>query len=147
MGSCGWFPLRPDEIEAWVARHRDDLPTNLAELSRLPIPFRKAIVHAVAPEVRVALWREHLATFLAADAELTDEQRGLVREAIDEMPTIVGVAPAAGQARARALQERLRAHFTREEGARIFGTLGPPEPPEGLPIPADALPSAAPPTV
>ena len=63
-GSCGWFPLSHAEIERWVERHRDDLPRTLGELSLLPIPSRKVIVRAVSSEVRIALWRAHLATFL-----------------------------------------------------------------------------------
>jgi hypothetical protein len=138
-GSCGWFPLGPEEIRAWVERHRGELPATLAELARYPIPFRKAIVQAVAPEVRVALWREHLTGFLGPEAALGAEHQALVREAIADLPAIVGVAPPSGQPRARALEERMRALLTREQARRTFGTLGPPEPPEGLPIPADAL--------
>ena len=52
-GSCGWFPLSHAEIDAWVERHRDELPTSLEELSRLPVPFRKAIVNAVSSERRI----------------------------------------------------------------------------------------------
>jgi hypothetical protein len=142
-GSCDWFPLGPDEIRAWVERHRDELPDTLGGLARYPIPFRKAIVHAVAPEVRVALWREHLTGFLAPDRELDDAQRALVRDALDALPAIVGVAPPEGQPRARALEERMRALLTGEQARRMFGTLGPPEPPGGLPIPPDALPPEA----
>jgi hypothetical protein len=149
MSSCGWFPLGPDEIRAWVDRHRHELPATLAELARYPIPFRKAIAAAVSPERRVALWREHLAGFLAPDAAtnaapdgaLTAEQQALVRDAIAELPLIVGVAPPAGQPRARALEERMRALLTPEQARLMFGILGPPEPPEGLPIPPDALPN------
>ena len=139
-GSCGWFPLGPREIHAWVERHKDDLPTTLAELARYPIPFRKAIVAVVEPEIRVSLWREHLAGFLSPESGLTAEQQALVRDAIDELPGMVGVVAADGRSRARALEERARELLTREQGAQMFGTLGPVEPPEGLPIPADALP-------
>ena len=143
-GSCGWFPLGPREIHAWVERHKDDLPKTLAEIARYPIPFRKAIVAAVEPEVRVSLWREHLAGFLSEESGLTQEQQALIRETIDELPGIVGVAAADGRERLRAFDKRARELFTREQGGPIFATLGPLEPPEGLPIPADALPPDSP---
>lgn len=142
-GSCGWFPLRPDQIQAWVARHAHDLPRTLPELSALPIPFRKAIVAAVEPDVRVALWRSHLESFLAPSAELTDAQRALVRDAMHALPAMFGTLERGqrddAEGSARALEDRMRTLITREQAGRIFGTLGPPEPPEGLPIPADAL--------
>jgi hypothetical protein len=142
-GSCSWFPLGPDEIRAWVERHRHELPRTLAELVRYPVPFRKAIVHAVAPEVRVALWGEHLAGFLAPGSTLADEQQALVRDAIAQLPTLVGVPVEEGRPRVRQLEERMRVLLTRQQAYEMFGTLGPPEPPEGLPIPPDALPTNA----
>jgi hypothetical protein len=137
-GSCGWFPLSHAEVEGWVARHRDHLPTTLEELSLLPIPFRKVIVRAVSPGVRVAMWRTHLATFLGPEHQWTATQRAVLEEAIAAMPALVGDEPEGGQARVRAIEERLRRVFTPSEGSAMFATLGPSEPPGGLPIPADA---------
>jgi hypothetical protein len=111
----------------------------LEELARYPVPFRKAIVGAVRPEVRVSLWREHLSSFLSSDIGLTAEQQALVRDAIEELPEIVGVVSQEGQASLRTLDERIRSLLTRGLAFQIFGSLGPAEPPEGLPIPADAL--------
>ena len=37
----------------------------------------------------------------------------------------------------------MRTMLTPTQASRMFGTLGPPEPPEGLPIPPDALPPTA----
>ena len=140
-GSCGWFPLKPEEVAAWVRAHEHELPTTLAELSRYPMPFRKAIVDVVGPERRGAFWREHLTTFLAPDSELSAPQRALVEDAIVELPIIFAVPRAEGENRARALEDRMRTTITREQAYRIFGNLGPLEPPEGLPIPPDALPA------
>jgi hypothetical protein len=123
-----------------VRAHEHELPTTLAELSRYPIPFRKAIVDVVGPERRGAFWREHLATFLTPDAGLTPPQRALVEDAIVELPAIFAVPRADGETRARALEDRMRTTITREQAHRIFGTLGPLEPPGGLSIPPDALP-------
>ena len=143
MSGCGWFPIDPDEIRAWVEAHAHDLPQTLDELSRLPIPFRKAVVAAVSPEVRMSLWREHLESYASPTSELTPPQRELVADAIVELPIIFQGARAEGEGRARALEDRMRELITREQASRIFGTLGPPEPPEGLPLPPDAVPRGA----
>ena len=142
-GSCGWFPLGPEDIQAWVRRHADDLPQTLPELSRLPIPFRKAVVAAVTPEVRRALWRAHVESFLADEAGLREPQRAMILDALAAFPAIFGADQAAAEGQMRALEARMRELFTREEAGRIFATLGPPEPPGGLPMPADALPDPA----
>lgn len=142
-GSCSWFPLGSNEIQAWVARHAHELPRSLEGLARYPIPFRTAIAAAVGPERCSALWIEHLGTFLGPESELTEPQRDLVRDAIGELPVIVGADRPEGERRMRALENRMRVLITQEQAHRIFGTLGPPEPPEGLPLPPDALPTAA----
>ena len=86
MSACGWFPMKRDEIQAWVEAHRDTLPRTLAELARFPIPFRKVIVAAVEPALQISFWREHLETFLRA----VREERGK------------GIAALRGRARAPA---------------------------------------------
>ena len=75
-GSCGWFPMRREEIEAWVSAHQHELPRTLAELSAFPIAFRKVIVNSAAVEQRIAFWREHLQSFIGATSRLTEERRG-----------------------------------------------------------------------
>ena len=142
-GSCGWFPLRPEEIRAWVDAHRNELPQTLDALATFPIPFRKAIVNAVSSEQRISFWREHLSSFVGPDTDLTTEQRTLVCDALDMLPDIFGGSRVDGQARVRALEGRMRELLTREQAARMFGTLGPPEPSEGLPLPAGVLPASA----
>jgi hypothetical protein len=143
-GACGWFPLRPQQIKAWVDAHEHDLPTTLAELSKLPIPFRSVIVNSVSPERRTAFWRDHLQSFLAEEASLSVAQRELVTDAIAELPAIFGGTRIEGQAHMRALEERMRELLSREQAAAMFGRVGPPEPPEGLPIPPDAWPVGGP---
>jgi hypothetical protein len=136
MGSCGWFPLPHEEILAWVEQHRDTLPTTLAELSTFPIAFRKVIVNNVTAEQRTRFWEEHLRTFLEPHAGLTAEQRVYVDESIALLPEIFGSPLLEAQAKMRPHEERMRQLFTREQCAAMFGMVGPPEPPEGLPIPA-----------
>lgn len=136
MTSCGWFPLSYDEIRDWVERHHDRLPKTVAELSAFPVAFRKVIVNYVSPQQRTVFWEEHLRTFLDPRSGLTPEQRKFVAEAIPFLGGIFGSPLAEGQATARSLEGRMRHVFTRQQCATIFGMVGPPEPPEGLPLPA-----------
>ena len=138
--SCAWFPLGDDEIQQWVERHRAELPQTLEKLALLPIPFRKAVFRAVPADIRVNLWREHLASFLTSPSSWSREQKTLLMEAISEMPAIVGADAERGRQTGRDLKARLSELFTTEQALLMFGTLGPPEPPEGLPIPNDAFP-------
>jgi hypothetical protein len=140
-GSCGWFPMRHDEIVAWVEAHRSELPKTLAELATFPIPFRKVIVNTASVEQRIAFWHEHFLTFVGPTSSLTVAQQALVTDAIDWLPELFDGTPITGHARARELEGRMRPLFTREQAGQIFGIVGPPEPPEGLPLPADAYPT------
>ena len=135
MSSCGWFPLPPDEIAAWVEAHRDTLPTSLAELATFPVAFRRVIVNTVSSERRTRFWQEHLATFLEPAAGLTAEQRAVVSEVIPQLPDIFGSPLLEAQAKMRPLIERMSRTFSRPQCAAMFGMVGPPEPPGGLPLP------------
>ena len=139
-GSCGWFPMRHDEILAWVETHKQSLPTTLAELARFPIPFRTVIAGFVSSDTSIALWREHLSTFIG-DQDLTPEQRAFVTEASASLPALFA-APAPNPVILQ-WEGRMARLFSRPQASRIFGTLGPPEPPEGLPLPPDAYPQGA----
>ena len=134
-GSCGWFPLPYDEILAWVEQHRDSLPSTLAELSAYPMAFRSVIVNYVPHEQRARFWQDHLRTFLDGDAGLSAEQRAFVEELIDLFPEIFAHPLPDVQARMRPVEQRMATLFTRAQARAMFGTCGPPEPPEGLPIP------------
>jgi len=136
--------MRQDEIIAWVEAHRTTLPRTLAELAAYPVPFRKVIVNSVSPEQRTAFWREHLQGFLGPTSALNADQQALVAEAIVELPAMFGGDRPAFESRARSLEERMKQLLTREQAAAMFGMVGPPEPPEGLPLPPDAVPSAPP---
>jgi hypothetical protein len=134
--------MRREDIDAWVEAHRDELPNNLAELACYPIPFRKAILNAVTADLRASFWREHLLSFLEPTTVLSPEQQELVRDAIEELPTLFGATLEAGRTRVGALEDRMRQLITRQQAREMFGTIGPPEPPGGLPLPPGANPSA-----
>jgi len=136
MSHCGWFPLPPEEIRAWVEEHHDSLPTTLAELSTYPAAFRRIIVNFVSPERRTRFWQDHLRTFLEPAGGLTSEQRAFVTETIDQLRGIFGRSSLEEmRAAMKPVESRMSELFTREQCAAMFGMVGPPEPPEGLPIP------------
>jgi hypothetical protein len=135
VSHCGWFPLPYDEIVAWVKSHADELPRTLTELSAFPVAFRRVIVNYVSPEQRMMFWRDHLVSFLEPGSGLSAEQRALVNDAIEELPLIFGSPLPEAQARMRPLEDRMRALLTRQQASAMFGMVGPPEPPEGLPLP------------
>jgi hypothetical protein len=138
-GSCGWFPMRRDEIVDWVKAHERELPTTLAELAAFPVPFRKVIVTSISPALRTTFWGEHLATFVSDESDLSPEQKAFVSASSIQLPALLAnPAPNPTMSAWEADAARL---FARPEMARIFGTLGPPEPPEGLPLPPGAHPS------
>jgi hypothetical protein len=134
-GSCGWFPLPYEEIVAWVDAHADELPRSLVELSAFPIAFRRVIVNRVSAERRTQFWQDHLRTFVGAESKLTDQQRTFVEETIERLPDAFAGSLTQVQGKLRPFEESMRALFTREQAAAMFGMVGPPEPPEGLPLP------------
>lgn len=139
MTHCGWFPMPHNEIVAWVERHQHELPTTLAELSTYPMPFRRVIANAVDPERRLRFWTEHLQSFVGPQSELTTEQQEFVAATIPTLAKLLG-APAPNPTMSE-FEARAKVVFSREQAGRIFATLGSPEPPGGLPLPADAIPS------
>jgi len=141
MSNCGWFPLSHRDIRAWIERHPEALPRTLVELAAFPVPFRRIMVNVVAPEVRVALWREQLESFLLPASGLSEKQREFVRATIPKLGELMG-APAPNPT-ILAWEQQMAQVFSRQEAGSIFALIGPPEPPEGIPLPPDALPSPA----
>jgi hypothetical protein len=131
--------MRHDEIVAWVKRHQSDLPTDLAGLSRFPMRFRTIIVNSVEPERRTRFWAEHLQSFVGPESMLSAEQQEFIVKTIGELPELLK-APAPNPVIID-WEARASRAFTRAEAGRLFAMLGPPEPPEGLPLPADAFPT------
>lgn len=124
-----------DTVLAWVKARRDRLPTTLAELARYPMAYRRVIVGAVSSPVRVHLWQEHLESFLSPVSPLTQQQQAFVRECRDTVHRIF-TEPVDREA-LHAWGERGRRILGPEQALRILATLGPPEPPGGLPLPPD----------
>jgi hypothetical protein len=141
MSGCGGFPLNPDEIRSWIEQHPEALPTTVNDLGRFPMPLRRVMVTMVTPEVRLRLWREHLESFLGPESWLNAEQRAFVNSAIPELPQLLA-APAPNP-RMIEWERRMATAYSRQDAGRVFMLIGPPEPPEGTPLPADILPAPA----
>jgi hypothetical protein len=139
MSSCGWFPLSPKQIGEWLDRHPEALPQCLDDIVQFPVAFRRLMVARVSPEVRVRLWREHLESYLRPDSPLSAAQRQLVVNSISRLPLLLA-APGPNPVLTE-WERQIAAVFSRREAALVFGMLGPPEPPEGIPLPSDALPA------
>jgi len=129
------------QIREWLARHPEALPRTLSDLVPFPMEFRRVMVGEVARETRVRLWREHLESFLRADSPLTAAQRQVVSDTIPNLHALFA-APAPNPT-ALEWEQKIATAFTRQEAAHVFASLGPPEPPEGIPLPPDALPTSA----
>jgi hypothetical protein len=83
-------PLRPCEVVAnWVAAHRAELPTTLAEFAKFSKAYQRSIYVSLPPAVRMSIWREHLTPYLAPAAGLNETQRALVRHVLDELEAFV----------------------------------------------------------
>ena len=141
-GSCG-SPMQREAIRAWIESHAAELPHTLAELTTYPMIFRRVVARALPLEQRVAVWREHLETVCSASTLGSPAQRALIADVIEELPALLSGDVVRTEASMRALEPRMRELLTHEQLIEAFASLGPPEPPEGLPLPRDAHPDAA----
>ena len=127
---CSYTP-----ILAWVNAHRDRLPQTLAELATYPMAYRRMIIGVLPVDVRVRMWQEHLSSFLDPASPLTPEQQAFVRECREAMPTLL-TQPLDRRA-LDLMGHRGQRVLGAEYAERVLATLGPSEPPEGLPVPPD----------
>ena len=141
MSSCEWFPMSQQQICAWLDRHPDALPQTLDDLNRFPMAFRRVMINVVAPDVRLRLWREHLKTFLDPGSTLTASQRQLVAATIPRLQELFAMRPPTPVM--TGWEHEVRTVFSLQEAARVFMSIGQPEPAEGIPLPPDALPAPA----
>ncbi len=137
MSSCEWFPMSWRQISDWLDRHPEAMPNELADLVRFPMAFRRVMVNRVSRETRVLLWRQHLEWFLGPASPLSEPQQRMIAAWIPRLPELLA-APAPNPIMTEFEREAANV-FSRIEAASIFTQLGPPEPPDGIALPADAL--------
>ena len=129
--------MSQQQIRSWLNRHPEALPRSLSDLARFPMAFRRVMISEVTPEIRCRLWREHLETFLDPQSTLTDPQREAVGATIPRLSELLA-APAPNPVIIE-WERQMALVFSRPEAALVFMLIGPPEPPEGIPLPPDAL--------
>jgi len=109
----------------------DDLLQRYKDISALPMKERKEAFRTVSPDNKSTLWRTHLALCLAKNADLTEDQKQIILDAMS-LATPACYDSKSDRARfeepLRLLKARILTAFAREEGAKIFATLGDPEP-------------------
>jgi hypothetical protein len=116
--------LRPCEVVAkWVAAHKAELPTTLAEFARFSKAYQRSIYASLPAAVRMSIWREHLTPYLAPAAGLNEAQRALVQHVLDELDVLV-TDPTGQRGRDQRTKEnliaKLQAAFSRTQTMEIF---------------------------
>ncbi len=122
------------EVAAWMKVHRSALPTTLEELSRYPLPYRRAIYHELPARIRKELWAAHLGKYLAVRSLLTAEQVALILEVRDHLDPYLDKTK--GEAARQALHDRAIKVMGFDLARDIFATLGPPDATEASGVPA-----------
>lgn len=107
-----------------------------SDISALPMAKRKAAFRKTSPQGKSNLWRTHFALYLAKHPGLSQAQRVIILEgmslATPELFEVRSDNPdwkAKVQERLKQFESRIRGFFSRDEGERVFATLGDPEPP------------------
>jgi hypothetical protein len=110
-----------------------------ADISALPMEKRRAAFSNASPRDRSNLVRIHLALYLARQPELNEDQKQVILEgmsfATPERYAMTSDSPdwkANVEGPLRQFGGRILALFSKDEGARVFATLGPPEPQDEL---------------
>lgn len=129
--------IDPEQIQRWVLSHAETLPTSLGALAAFPMDFRKAIAAAANPSTRLHFWSDHLEFFLTSPSDLDTVQQNLIRMVLVELQRLGDLDRAKGDEVFRDLVTRASSSLSPELVHRVFGMLGPPEPPQGLPLPSD----------
>ena len=66
--------------QRWVEAHRASLPASAAELRRYPTAYRDAVYQALESTAKYEVWRTYLTRTAATAPDLSDRQRGFLRE-------------------------------------------------------------------
>jgi len=114
---------------------QDDLLQKYRDISALPMQKRRLAFRQASAQDRADLWRTHLALYLAKHPELNPAQKEITMEGMSlatrewfEMRFGSPDWKVSVGDRLTVLDSRIRSVFSKEEGARIFATLGDPEP-------------------
>ena len=109
-------------LRAWAAPYRTSAPT-LDRLAGLDPSHRRAIFSAVTPEVRAALWREHLRRSASQPDMSTEQQILLTRALTLATPSLYRQDPTATSAVDALWHEAMKSFMTPAD-RRIWFDLG-----------------------
>jgi hypothetical protein len=116
------------EAQTWVASNKGNLPRNYAAFTASSMAIRKAVYEELRPDERRQLWRDHLRTYHARRASMTDDQRAVLDRAIelaDKESLFSGALEDGLRRELDTLGERAVAAFGKEEARAMLATLGP----------------------
>lgn len=114
---------------AWVEANKNRLPRDYDGLTAHPVPYRKAIFSALAPEVRTQLWTEHLDRYRAAHPGLADGQTEVIDRAV-ALVSRMGESAYRPAEELQALASAAMNAFGRDEARLLLATLGPESAPD-----------------
>jgi hypothetical protein len=117
------------QAQEWVAQNMDNLPRNYPAFATSSTAIRKAVYEELQPHERRQLWREHLRTYEARRASMTNDQRAVLDRAIKlvDKESLFAGPPRDGLDELDALGEQAVEAFGKEEARAMLATLGPVE--------------------
>lgn len=90
LGASKSEPPRACEVAAaWVVSHSNSLPQTLSAFHAFPMEYQLAIYGQLSSETRIAMWKEKLDAYLLPTSGLTKEQRAVVVEFYNNLPSYV----------------------------------------------------------
>lgn len=118
---------------------QDDLLQKYSDIAALPMGKRKAAFRKASPQGKSNLWRTHLALYLAKHPDLNEAQKVIILEGMSLVtPGLYEVRSDSPALKAKAtepvkqFENHILGVFSKDEGVKVFSTLGDPEPPTTL---------------
>lgn len=108
----------PDAVDTWMKANEADLPRSYAELSKVAVPYRKAVYRTLTRDEQAGLWLDHFAEYRRTHPKLSKPQIDL----IGRLERFVASKPAD---KGKPLEAEVRAVFGIDEGRALVATLGP----------------------
>ncbi|MFY1825973.1 bacteriocin fulvocin C-related protein [Myxococcus fulvus] len=121
-----------EKIQAWIEAQGPNLPTNLKELSKHPMAYRRAIFVALPAEKKVALWQEHVRHYIATHPQLSSRQVDVLDSILEMLTPKAYLEP--GSFNVSAATAAAAGVFSVDEVRVILATLGPVEEPAAVPL-------------
>jgi len=110
-----------------------DLLQKYMDICALPMKGRKDAFRKASPTDASDLWRTHLALYLARHPELNEAQRQSILGVMSfASPEFFKLPHAKAEGQVGPLESSVHGIFSRIEGAKIFATLGEPDPSQTL---------------